>query len=165
MLLYRAADIEDLPVNIKKYAKKSQDLVRNSIPAYDADTGENDPHDVWKLLYKAHVQVITHGAVLCGESPLCSECPLQSQCDYGRHHYVPRPLDKTSKPDSMRVMHAYEVLDTALGPRKDGDVVPWLLLAGLHYGTGEVEGTVLVSSWTAFDVVTALNSNAAVSLG
>merc|ERR1712166_1207723 len=57
----------------------------------------------------------------------------------------------------MRVLQAYEVLDTALGPRKDGDVVPWLLLAGLHYGTGEVEGTVLVSSWTAFDGVFPMN--------
>lgn len=35
------------------------------------------------LLYKAHVYMITHGAVLCGENPQCDGCPMRSCCEYG----------------------------------------------------------------------------------
>ena len=34
-------------------------------------------------LYRAHVFMITHGAVLCGETPQCHDCPLIKQCEYG----------------------------------------------------------------------------------
>ena len=35
------------------------------------------------VLYRAHVLMITHGAVLCGDTPQCDECPLRGDCEYG----------------------------------------------------------------------------------
>eukprot|EP00658_Telonema_sp_P-2_P071632 TRINITY_DN60871_c0_g1_i1.p1 TRINITY_DN60871_c0_g1~~TRINITY_DN60871_c0_g1_i1.p1 ORF type:complete len:406 (-),score=83.20 TRINITY_DN60871_c0_g1_i1:169-1386(-) len=89
----RWADMEELPVNIKKFAKAAQTCVRDSFPE-DTEDPERDQRQVWELLYKVHVQVITHGAVLCGENPLCSECPLADRCDYNLKHYKPGPITK-----------------------------------------------------------------------
>lgn len=48
------------------------------------ETSESSHHSaLHALLYKAHVFMITHGAVLCGENPQCEGCPLRSCCEYG----------------------------------------------------------------------------------
>lgn len=50
------------------------------------------------LLYRAHVLMITHGAVLCGETPQCNGCPMRDLCEYGsllRH-------EQTSHKDAMQ---------------------------------------------------------------
>ena len=152
-MLRSSEDIEDTPVNIKKFAKAAQNVVRDSIPT-DADYDQ-----VLELLYKVHVQIITHGAVICGENPTCGECPLQSQCDYALKHF-----DSAAHPEkdkalineakNFRVLTAFEIKDSLVGAsRREGDKIPYLLLVDKRYPTGEAEGRVLVSSWSAFDGV------------
>lgn len=66
-----------------KNAKGAQGYFRSLLPA---DTLENrDKH--WRILYEAHVRMITHGAIMCGENPNCSECPLRPKCDFGTCHH------------------------------------------------------------------------------
>lgn len=153
-------DMEDMPVNIKKFAKASQNCVRASFPEPES---AYEHRQIWKLLYKVHVQVITHGAILCGENPLCCECPLLDRCDYGKQHYKPELTAKSSQLSSkdgrFKVTTARVLRDNCYSGkgRKTGDAIPLLFLPEKHYSTGEVEGRLLVSAWSAFDGVFPMN--------
>ena len=71
-------DIEDLPKSLKRHSKRVQEFMQSVLPT------ETAPHsELARTMYLAHVYMITHGAVLCGETPQCSECPLRETCEYG----------------------------------------------------------------------------------
>jgi hypothetical protein len=49
-------------------------------------------------LLRAHVYMITHGAILCAEQPACAECPLAPDCAYALAH-LHRPQPGVASPD------------------------------------------------------------------
>lgn len=83
-----AGDVEDLhkqPLpNIKRFSVRAQQYMQEVLPADDDDTiPATEKEELQELLYLAHVYMITHGAVICGETPNCGQCPLQPSCEYG----------------------------------------------------------------------------------
>ena len=73
-----AGDIEELPKSLKRHAKRTQEHMNALLPS---DTPPNSA--LATMLYRTHVYMITHGAVLCGETPQCGDCPLRKVCEYG----------------------------------------------------------------------------------
>ncbi|KAL1529164.1 hypothetical protein AB1Y20_000123 [Prymnesium parvum] len=72
------ADIEDLPKPLKRFSQRAQQYMEDILPT------ETEPYSrLHGLLYRAHVFMITHGAVLCGETPQCHGCPMREICEYG----------------------------------------------------------------------------------
>jgi len=71
-------DIEDGPRNLKRFSKRAQDYMYEVLP-----TSTPPGSALSALLYRSHVFMITHGAILCGETPQCGDCPLRSNCEYG----------------------------------------------------------------------------------
>ena len=73
-----AEDIEELPKALKRYSRRVQERMQSILPTETAAGSE-----LATLMYRAHVFMITHGAVMCGETPQCGDCPMRSECEYG----------------------------------------------------------------------------------
>lgn len=82
-------DIEDIPKqplpSIKRFSVRAQQYMQEILPEDSDVTGPltAETAALHDLLYRAHVYMITHGAVICGDTPNCDQCPLQSSCEYG----------------------------------------------------------------------------------
>ncbi|EOD13762.1 hypothetical protein EMIHUDRAFT_451890 [Emiliania huxleyi CCMP1516] len=80
-------DIEDLPkhpqANIKRFSVRAQQFMREILPQDEDPPAEpsREKRELQTLLYRAHVYMITHGAILCGETPSCDQCPIRASCD------------------------------------------------------------------------------------
>lgn len=71
--------IETKSTDLKKFANSANGLLESKL-------GDPDlvPRNVVKRLYRAHVQMLAHGEVICRtRDPLCEICPLASMCAVG----------------------------------------------------------------------------------
>ena len=114
-------DIEDLPRELKRFSKKAQMYMHAILP-------KEDTPDLNRLLYRAHVFMITHGAILCGETPQCSQCPLRPSCEYGSLLYVdgkqkagfsPPTQPRSVSTDEANVANAADAADTPVAEPAD----------------------------------------------
>ena len=71
-------DIEDLPRNLKRFSKRAQEHMQALLPTESPAFSE-----LSRVMFRAHVFMITHGAVICGETPQCGDCPMRKHCEYG----------------------------------------------------------------------------------
>ena len=118
-------DIEDLPKALKRHSKRTQELMNTLLPT---DTPPHSP--LAKMLYRAHVYMITHGAVLCGETPQCGDCPLQSVCEYGSLLRAEGPLKANYKIPPSDLQSPATALAAAPTDLVAGDTTPAAALSG-----------------------------------
>ena len=76
------ADIEDVPLALKRFSKKAQEYMQRILPS-DVAPGSA----LNAMLYRAHVFMITHGAILCGERPHAQTRALPHPNPCQKHHF------------------------------------------------------------------------------